>query len=404
MDQGNGYEKALISSKEWAWATNPSNWYDQEVLRRIVASDGADDALALMDLPNLPKRLHVSHAPDTLISAPGTLSALPLEIVFKVIDHLNIKSAELFSQTCRMSRYLLQQHPSYKALLQFAMPLRYLYEKCGLADYNSIYDLGKELQYPKCRCCGHEGTKLYLPFGERICGNCSAYNPAFWCISIRDAMSIFCMSDRQIRELPTIKAKELLWNRGNPLGPVQIDREGLVSAKAAFLAAMDIWGNRETMCRYASAYDNDFDYNEAFDHDMLVAAYWVLRNIQIKTPDDPTQLDGPSIFLPPQVSTVTSVPFPWIPRGNTEAERRYMCRGCEWLSDKNGVSHTLLEYSGINPKLPHDRVKRILAGRREMIYTWKDLMTHVRGCAGAGILMRRYFVERDYEWGPPKRS
>lgn len=402
MEQNTEYQQALIGSKEWAWTTNPSNWHSKEALRHIVALDGDDDASALKGALELPERLQVSPAPDTLISGPGTLSALPLEIVFQVMDHLDINSAEVFSQTCRMSRYLVQNHPTYKLLLPFARPLQNLYRECGIETCNSINGLGKELRYPYCRCCGRHGTKLFLPLGERICANCSAGNPAYWCISVKAARAAFCLNERQIRKLPIVTTKEFHWNWGNLLDPLQVDRGDFVSAKAAFLAAMDVWGNRKTMCRYASAYDDESDDDTHVVNDGLVAAYWILRNMQIKTPDDPTQLDGPTRVMPPQMAAITSVPFPWIPKGKTEVDHRYMCRGCKWLNERNKVSETLLKYSGINPKLSDVRVKRIIMGRCEMSYTWEDLMIHVRGCAGAGILMRRYFVERDAQWCLPK--
>ncbi|KAJ5377256.1 uncharacterized protein N7496_004665 [Penicillium cataractarum] len=403
MAQSAEYEQALICSKEWAWATNPSNWHSQEALCHTVALDGDDDASALKAILELPERLHVTPAPDTLISGPGTLSALPLEIIFQVMDQLDIKSAVVFSQTSRMSRYLVQNHPSYKPLLQFAMPILKLYSEYGIETCNNINDLGKELRYPYCRCCGRHGTRLFLPLGERVCVNCSAGNPAYWCISVKDAMAIFCMNERQIRKLPILTMKELCWNVWSILDPLPAGRGDFVSAKGAFIAAMDIWGNRKTMCRYASVYDDDRHRDDPdIDKDGLLAAYWVLRNMQIKTPDDPTQLDSPTLVMPPQIVSIMSAPFPWIPKGKTEVDRRYMCRGCLWLSERNKVSDTLLKYSGINPKLSDARVKRIIAGRCQMTYTWEDLMTHVRGCAGAGILMRRYFVERDHQWCLPK--
>jgi hypothetical protein len=390
------YDEAMILSKEWAFATNPSNWDDERELRRTVTLEGIDDASRLKGFK---KRVSISVAPETMLSGPGALSALPLELLFQVIGYLDVDSAESFGQTSRLARLLLEQHPSYKPLMQVVPPLRAFYHALGINRWETLDALAKELYHPYCRACGHQATLLFLPLGERVCYNCSTHSPAYWCMAVPNAKAAFCISEDQVRKLPILKIREKYWKRAVFPQTVTEERQDLVPAKSAFLAAIEVWGNRQTMCRYAKSNDPD-PYHDSYPEEVwLGSAYRFLRNMQIKTPDDPTQLEGPSLFIRPEYNRVTTVPFPWVPRGKTEIERRFMCRGCDWLSRQSEVSHTLLKYSGINPRLPNKRLVKILSGRRNIAHTWKELMIHVRGCAGAGILMYTHMVEKEFENG-----
>jgi hypothetical protein len=390
------YEEAMILSKEWAFATNPYNWDDERELRRMVALEGIDDAERLKGFE---KRVPISVAPEAILAGPGTLSALPLELLFQIIGSLDLDSAESFGQTSRLARFLLQQHPSYKPLMHIITLLRVFYHNIGAKGWESLDDLANEMHHPYCRACGHQGTLLFLPLAERVCYNCSTHSPTYWCMAVPNAMAAFCMSEAQVRQLPILKIREKHLTQA-PFPAIRtVERQDLVPAKSAFLAALKIWGNRKTMCRYARSNDPDAYTNPCAEDIWLGSAYRFLRNLQIQTPDDPTQLPGLTLFMRPEYNRITTVPFPWIPRGKTEIERRFMCRGCEWLTKQPDVSRTLLEYSGINPDLPKKRLVKILSGRRDTAYSWKELMLHVRGCAGAGVLMFNHIVERDFENG-----
>lgn len=398
MPDSNDYHEEVISSKEWSWAINPFNWPDKEELRRVVALEGIDDHPRLRVLPHKPKRIPIE--PDTVTSSPGTLSALPAEIMFQVMNYLDLPSAENLGQTCRAARYLLESHPGYKTLQRFVPPLRKGYIFCGLSSGNSLKELEAELHYPYCRACGHHGTELFLPLGERVCHNCVLRSPSFWCIAVPDAMAAFCLSEAQVRQLPIMKVREKYWDPDNFPHTYLEDRQDLVPAKAAFLTAMNIWGNRQTMCRYASANDPDNHVTASASEQWVGAAYRFLRNMQIRTPDDPTQLvSPPELQLTLKVLRTCTVPFPWLPKGESEIERRILCRGCEWLEQHPEVSIEMLEYSGIKPDLPVKRLRCMIAGRRDRAYLWKELMRHIRGCVGAGFLMRRHIVERDFQDG-----
>lgn len=390
------YDELMILSKEWAYATNPSNWDDEQELRRMVSLEGIDDSPRLKGFK---KRVPISVKPETILAGPGTLSALPLELLFRIIGALDVDSAESFGQTSRLSRFLLEQHPSYKPLMQIMTPLRVFYRNAGTNRSENLDDLAREVYYPYCRACGHQGTLLFLPLAERVCYNCSTHSPAYWCIAVPNAMAAFCISEAQVRKLPILKVREKFWKQATfPLTAAD-ERQDLVPAKSAFLAAIKVWGNRRTMCRYAKSNDPDPYYDSFPEEVWLGSAYRYMRNMQTKTPDDPTQLQGPHIFMRPEYNRITTVPFPWIPRGKTEIERRYLCRGCEYLSKQPEVSATLLMYSGIKPNLPTKRVAKMLMGRRDTAHTWKELMIHIRGCAGAGILMYNHIVERDFQNG-----
>jgi hypothetical protein len=390
------YDQEMISSKEWAFATNPSNWDDEQDLRRMVSLEGIDDSSRLKGFK---KRVPISVEPETMLAGPETLSALPLELLFQIIGYLDIDSAESFGQTSRLARLLLEQHPSYKPLMQVMPPLRLFFHILGMNRWETLDGLAKELYHPYCRACGHQGTLLFLPLVERICYNCSTHSPAYWCMAIPNAMAAFCISEAEVRKLPILKIREKYWSQATFPLTVTEERRELVPAKSAFLAAIKLWGDRKTMCRYAKSNDPD-PYHDSFPEEVwLGSAYRFLRNMQIKTPDDPTQLEGLHLFIRPEYNHVTTVPFPWIPRGKPEIERRFICRGCEYLSKQPEVSRTLLAYSGINPLLPRKRVVKMLSGRRNIAYTWKELMIHVRGCAGAGFLMYHHMVERDFENG-----
>lgn len=390
------YDEAMIHSREWEFATNPSNWDDERELRRVVALEGIDDALRLKGFK---KRVQISVAPETMLAGPGTLSALPLELLFQIIGYLDVNSAEAFGQISRLARLLLEQHPSFKPLMQIMTPLRAFYQSLGTNRRETLDGLANEAYQPYCRACGHQGTLLFLPLGERVCYNCSTHSPAYWCMAVPNAIAAFCLSETEVRKLPILKVIEKQWSAAAfPLTRTE-ERQDLVPAKAAFLAAIKVWGNRKTMCRYARSNDPD-PYHDSYPDEVWVgSAYRFLRNMQIRTPDDPTQLDGLDLFVRPEYNRVTTVPFPWIPRGKSEIERRYMCRGCDWISRQAEISRTLLVYSGINPTLPRKRLTKILCGRRDTAHSWKELMTHVRGCAGAGLLMYTHMVERDFEHG-----
>ncbi|KAJ5153417.1 uncharacterized protein N7482_009895 [Penicillium canariense] len=390
------YEEKMILLPCWKEAIDPANWQNHNELRKVIALKGIDNPEGLTARIDRPRTYL---PPDSVVSGPGVLSSLPLELVYHVISFMDLASAEYFSQTCRMSRYLLEHHVFYSVIARFVPRLRAIYALCGLKGWNTLYGLAEELHYPYCRTCGRQGTSLFLPLGERVCYNCSTQNPAFWCLSVSDAMNAFCMCQSQVESLPLVKSRMTVFSTANFPEVIADDESVLVPAKAAFLAALKIWGSRENMMRYSKPGDPDVYADSTLDEVLVGASFRFLRNMQLKTADDPSQLDGPVIYMHPRMSSLVTVPFPWVPRDKDDCEHRYMCRGCDWLSKQCYIGPNLLEYSGIDSRLPKARLDRIILGRRDIAHTWEELKEHIATCAGAGVLLRMYILERDHEDG-----
>lgn len=397
-----------IASPNWAFRTNPDNWEDRELMDLLGQEVGAplDDINTSLDrVPLMPSPEFI----DPHRTSMGNLSRLSEHLLTgSIVPLMDYASIYNLSLTCYRARAVLSQNEILPILFRHCSKVFPALYALRLHDRVSIKDLILELQYGKCRSCGENGTHLFLPTVERVCSNCLRHNRAFWPISLHDAKQCFGLEHQDFRVMPAFRntRAELAVDHLAWYGfPPDIVPKYLVAVKSALTHALKVHGSVETLAGLQSA---DLNRDSSTQDIVNVHFYRYLRRALLGTlPCDPTQAPA----QPTHESVIAescseriylgtaSISFPYVPRGEERAEKRYKCIGCEWVIDHFAVCPDHLEYMGIAPNAPAHMYTGIMVGRTFISYNRDELREHWRSCLGAGLRMWRRWVLSEHPDG-----
>lgn len=388
-----------IQSPCWAERTSPDNWEPAELMDLLAQEVEAplDDINIPIDFFQFTPKMETV---DVNRTSMGRFSLLSEDILTGIIiPLLDYESVSNFSQTCYHARVLVSHDKILPILFKHCHKVFPVLYALRLHWLVSIKDLILELQYSKCRGCGENGTHLFLPTVQRVCANCLRYNRAFWPISLHDAKECFSLKDNDMFDIPIFRNTRTGLNPGHPIEPV-LPRY-LVAVKSALKLALKVHGSRTKIDILANK-PAPVPGQESTTRQLVdVHFYGYLRRALLDTlPCDPTQAPAPlthesavaeSCYERIHLQTA-SISFPYVPRGEEKAEKRYLCAGCGWVVGHFTVRPDHLEYMGIDPNAERSAAQRIMVGRTFISYDKDELLEHLRSCLGAGLRMWRRWV------------
>lgn len=401
---------ALINNSLWDQVTDIRDWPSEELLE-ILAEDTEDDKWRYvtahkMDFPN---PIIPDNIPDAPLPQPakgsrtdtlGNLDRLPLEVVWRIVDNMDIQSFLKFARTSRHARSLCKQHPAYKNIADYLPPLLIALKGLRLNRWVPVGALWGEIQQPNCRSCGEKAHLLFVPTVDRICVNCLMYNPAYWYASFPDAKIAFALEHENLQRAPAFRDLAHPFRTIIP-PPLPRPTTWLFPIKPTLKLAIQVHGSYENMKAVAEAcaIDRFADTSPAEEIKGFLHRVW--RNAPLgKLPCDPTQvpkmdydLIKAQLFGDIDIRrAATWIPY-LLPKIKSPV-KLYRCKGCRYFY--LGYFEILPEHrrymgdAGLDVT-PTD-YERILKGRCRAVRTWEDLQEHIPKCLGSKLRMWRRFV------------
>ncbi|VTT55865.1 unnamed protein product [Fusarium fujikuroi] len=138
------------------------------------------------------------------VSSLGILDRLPLEILYMLLGRLDIQSITSFVRVSFRGNSYIESLRAYRDLVTFAPQTLMALGKTGLLNLHSVTELHAALRQERCASCVEYGAFLFLPTCERCCWECLRHNPLLRVLPSKEAKRYFGLSERHIRQLPTI--------------------------------------------------------------------------------------------------------------------------------------------------------------------------------------------------------
>ncbi|KAI1125668.1 F-box domain-containing protein [Nemania abortiva] len=198
-------------------------------------------------------------------SSLGVLGDLPPEIIYMILDMLDISSIRCFKRVSFLGSGFVQRADSYQMLLLVAPKVILVLEKTGLLGLHSINDLYATLRIQRCAYCDDFGPFLFLLTCERCCYTCLTRVPALYTCRPCEAMKYLALTEESIRQLPALRVIP---------GEYSIDFDDLpegtrlVSLKAARELAVRMHGSADNLrLELRRRHEDEHDFRTALQHE-----------------------------------------------------------------------------------------------------------------------------------------
>lgn len=180
-------------------------------------------------------------AQDNRPSSLGVLDRLPPELLYQVLDYLDLLSlVQIISLSVR-GRNIVLSLASYQGLIKYALSAVAILRKTRLISIHTLSDLYATLKSERCATCQKYGAYLFLPTCKRCCWECLRLNPACRVIPRARARKAFALSPKQVHTLPLLHS--IPGHYG--IARKEVRRYKLVSVAAARDLALSIHGSAE---------------------------------------------------------------------------------------------------------------------------------------------------------------
>ncbi|KAI1144716.1 hypothetical protein F4825DRAFT_476839 [Nemania diffusa] len=331
-----------------------------------------------LTIPNLAPAKPSSIQRESLRLSLGSLDKLPIEIILLTLDLLDFQSLSRLSRVSLRGKDVIQNLPAYREMMQHAPQTLAALGKTRLLSYHSSSLLRQTLRSSKCASCFDFGGFLFLPTCERVCFGCLYENQALWMMRRAEAKRCFRLTDKQLRELPTlysVPGRYMQTRRRRALR--------LVSAKQAKQLAIKIHGSIET-----SAELNPPDCPNT----TTLTDFWKFKRF-IEAPLEPPGCDlsrapEKSNFVEDKYRGMGSIRFAYLNQAG--ADHGVLCKGCVRAIDdyhrRSMPAHVLSEL--VPPDRRPARPLRALGFR---LRSRDQFVDHIKHCYGVSRFLA--------EWG-----
>ena len=180
----------------------------------------------------------------------GQLDVLPLEIVQRILELMDIYTLTRMQCLNHHSNLLVNSLPQYKDIVAHAPNALRAMLGTGLASNFGIDDLYRALRSEECFLCGCFGPFLYLLSCRRCCYGCLAKAPDTFPISPGVAKHCYGLPQSIVSRLPCMRSLPGRYMHDFSRGNTHIRRDALVSMQAVKEAGKAFHGSEEAMQAY----------------------------------------------------------------------------------------------------------------------------------------------------------
>ncbi|KAL4950929.1 hypothetical protein BDW69DRAFT_46576 [Aspergillus filifer] len=193
---------------------------EQESILRIASYHRRDFDLAVARVNPADETVRNSLLrPSPIVTASlGNLSALPLEILWEIFQHLDIVSLLSIRHVNKRAAHIVCAIPSYRVVVEHALDTLCVVLRTKIAPYYRFSDLQRILYMKSCSLCGSFGGFVFLPSLTRCCFSCAESALEFRIITSPDLKRFFKQTFRQVSKLvPVLKSLPGMYSRGEAL-------------------------------------------------------------------------------------------------------------------------------------------------------------------------------------------
>lgn len=252
-------------------------------------------------------------------SSMGFLDHLPLELLHETLNYLDLQSLSRLSRVSLYGKSVVEKLPAYRDLFLSAGHVLVALNRTKVIGFHSAATLHAALYSHRCASCGNYGAFLFLLSAERCCFACLSRNQSLWMIPRALARDCFCLTQEDLKTLPTIRSIPGTYFVRHRISRQRITR--LTSAKAAKELALKVHGSTEAMARNLAA------KHLCTTDIQFYTAKWLQDAPLQPLSKDPLTLEFASNTPDDKFCGMGSVPFPSM-SGN-RVENGLWCRGCE---------------------------------------------------------------------------
>ncbi|KAI5458181.1 F-box domain-containing protein [Mariannaea sp. PMI_226] len=351
-----------------SWAVNCENRKPEETLRRF--SQQLYHLLDAVITVSSPSKLSNVMDANKQRSSIGALDKLPTEILYAVLNTLDLQSISRFSRVSSRGRLVTQSLRSYRTLLNLAPCTVEALSRTGLLSVHSAATLETALRADRCTCCPFYGAFLFLLTCERCCWYCLSYHPSLRAISSRAARRFFCLLPRHIKQLPVLRS---IPGRYRISGKDVNTSYSLVSARMARDLGISIHGSKENLVNvFAARGENSRATN--------TGRYLQGVSIDVSNPD-PLAIPSQGNTPPDDFFGLATIPFPSLSTPEV-VDNGNWCKGCQH-------THELYRWRWLDTTILEKIVpgqldpQRVLLGLERRARSRSEFLAHVKSCYGA---------------------
>lgn len=337
--------------------------------------------VTINDPPKLMREWERQGDPSSL----GDLAVLPVELLYDVLEKLDMRSVTRFSRVCTRGRSVVHSLPAYRNLMIHAPQALAALSQTEMISLYPASQLNAVLRTEQCATCPAYGPYLFLPTCERICWRCLRRNRTRRVITRKAARKVFALSRKQVRQLPTISTIP------GAYGPSQTDyahRYKLVSVSAVVELAVSVHGSLESLVEAVS--DRIYRGGRGAEYRDLRKALKIAASPKcdsLLAPREHQDLFKPG--PPDRYFGMASVPFPSLTPPDS-VEYGLLCKGCHWMRYHQ---HLIPGDVLANLLPPGCTSEQVLPGLRRRAYSAINFLEHIGHCYGVDYLLKKWADE-----------
>lgn len=309
---------------------------------------------------------------DNRQSSLGAFDRLPVEILYQILDYLDLLSlAQIISVSVR-GRSIVLSLTSYQGLMKHAPSAIAMLRMTKLISFHSVSDIHATLKSERCATCKEYGAYLFLPTCERCCWECLQINPARRVIPRARAGKTFALSPKQVQKLPVLHSIPGRYG----IAQKHVRHNKLVSVAAARDLALSIHGSAEKIVELTAHRRHGF---------------WMASEIRYLQTVFTTATSQDPLMTPDQGNRgadhyfgLASTHFPSLPgmlHGGTP-ENGLWCKGCEKTCRNYREGRLTGELIASRVPVGCDPL-RVFLGFERRAYSRLGLLEHSHDCYGA---------------------
>lgn len=311
-------------------------------------------------------------------SSLGALDRLPVEILYQLLDYLDLLSLAQITNVSVRGRSIVFSLASYQGLMKHAPSAIAMLRMTKLISIHSVSEVYATLKSERCATCQEYGAYLFLPTCERCCWECLQVNPARRIIPRARAGKAFALSPKQVQKLPVLHSIPGRYG----IAREHVTHHKLVSVAAARDLALSIHGSADKVVELTAHRRHGFWMASEIRY-LQTAFASATSQDPLMTPDQGNRGTDPYFGL-------ASTHFPSLPgmlQGGTPEDGLW-CKGCEKTC--NNYRDGRLTAEVIASRVPAGRDPlRVLLGFERRAYSRLGLLEHSNHCYGAQHFLRQ---------------
>ncbi|KAM5341789.1 hypothetical protein ACJ41O_014820 [Fusarium nematophilum] len=308
-------------------------------------------------------------------SSLGPFDSLPAELLFLILNSLDLQSLSRFSRICLNAKLSVEALPAYAELLQHASQILVALTKTRLIRHHSAELLRQTLRSSRCSSCFAFAAFLFLPTCERACFECLDMNCALRVMTVRNAKECFHLTEDHLTRIPIMHSIPGEYQIRTWISRRRVFR--LVSLKHVRQLALEVHGSAEKVAEFKPQHPPPSmrDYHK-------ISSFRRFHEAQMEPPGvDLLRVPSAAVVPKDDFGGVASMHMGCLGKDGV-VDSGQICRGCALLQSLCTSGQLPVRYlMQFGPRGVD--VSRALLAQSSRMYSKECFAGHVKSCFGA---------------------